>query len=105
MANPSKIVINASTGNTQTVVLSDEEEAIRKDKLKQYEDDQPDRDWITLRRKRTSKLKATDWTQMPDAPADGKTAWATYRQALRDLPAIVDILQWPDITWPTKPED
>ena len=35
---------------------------------------------------RDAELARTDWTQVADAPTD-KTAWATYRQALRDLPA------------------
>ena len=35
---------------------------------------------------RTQELLATDWTQVADSTAN-KTAWATYRQALRDLPA------------------
>ena len=35
---------------------------------------------------RNTELARTDWTQVADAPVD-KAAWATYRQALRDLPA------------------
>lgn len=35
---------------------------------------------------REAELAATDWTQVADSTAD-KAAWATYRQALRDLPA------------------
>jgi len=35
---------------------------------------------------RNAELVASDWTQIVDSTAD-KTAWATYRQALRDLPA------------------
>ena len=35
---------------------------------------------------RDCELTRTDWTQVADAPVD-KDAWATYRQALRDLPA------------------
>ncbi|HSG62452.1 MAG TPA: tail fiber assembly protein [Pseudomonadales bacterium] len=35
---------------------------------------------------RDTELARTDWTQVADAPVD-KTAWAIYRQALRDLPA------------------
>lgn len=35
---------------------------------------------------RNAELAATDWTQVADSQAD-KAAWATYRQALRDLPA------------------
>lgn len=31
-------------------------------------------------------LAESDWAMMPDAPTD-KTAWTTYRQALRDFPA------------------
>jgi hypothetical protein len=39
-----------------------------------------------LRHWRDTELARTDWTQIADAPVD-KRAWATYRQALRDLPA------------------
>lgn len=39
-----------------------------------------------LRYWRDTELARTDWTQVADAPVD-KEAWATYRQALRDLPA------------------
>ena len=34
---------------------------------------------------RKEELTATDWTQLPDAPIDA-VAYASYRQALRDLP-------------------
>jgi hypothetical protein len=39
-----------------------------------------------LRHWRDTELARTDWTQLADAPVD-QAAWATYRQALRDLPA------------------
>jgi len=42
-----------------------------------------------------------DWTQVADAPID-KEAWATYRQALRDIPAQSGF-PWAT-TWPTQPE-
>ena len=35
---------------------------------------------------RNAELSQCDWTQVADSTAD-KTAWKTYRQALRDLPA------------------
>ena len=35
-------------------------------------------------KQRNDLLLASDWTQLPDAPAD-KTAWAAYRQHLRDV--------------------
>ena len=57
-----------------------------------------------LRIKRRHELVACDWTQGADSPLSDakKTEWATYRQALRDLPTTTytDI---DDIVWPTKP--
>jgi len=49
---------------------------------------------------RNTKLDNTDWTQLADVPlaADCKTAFAAYRQALRDL----DML---DPTWPEAPAE
>jgi hypothetical protein len=48
-------------------------------------------EWVfeRLRLQRDELLKASDWTQLADATCD-KTAWATYRQALRDLPSSVE---------------
>jgi hypothetical protein len=42
-----------------------------------------------LRRLRNVFLRESDWTQFADSPltAEQKAEWATYRQALRDLPA------------------
>ena len=42
--------------------------------------------WEQIRLWRNDELSRTDWTQVADSPVD-KAAWATYRQALRDLPA------------------
>ena len=42
--------------------------------------------WEQIKLWRNEQLAASDWTQTLDAPVD-KEAWATYRQALRDLPA------------------
>jgi hypothetical protein len=42
--------------------------------------------WEQIRLWRNAQLTACDWTMHTDAPTD-KTVWATYRQALRDLPA------------------
>ena len=49
---------------------------------------------------RNELLAQCDWTQLADSPVD-KTAWATYRQSLRDLPTQTGFPD--DITWPTKP--
>lgn len=53
-----------------------------------------------VRAKRNELLTACDWTQVLDAPVD-QTAWATYRQALRDLP---DQAGFPfDVVYPVAP--
>ena len=53
-----------------------------------------------VRRSRTEMLNDCDWTQIADSTAD-KTAWATYRQSLRD---ITDQAGFPwTITWPETP--
>jgi len=53
-----------------------------------------------VRKERDALLTASDWTQVLDAPVD-QTAWATYRQALRDIP---DQAGFPDnVAWPTAP--
>ena len=54
----------------------------------------------SVRQQRGEKLKDSDWTQVADAPVD-KAAWATYRQALRD---VTDQEGFPwTIDWPTNP--
>ena len=56
---------------------------------------------------RNNKLYLSDWTQMADAPltTEQKAEWATYRQALRDLPSTItgEENSLEDITWPTQP--
>ena len=57
---------------------------------------------IIAREQRDLLLQQSDWTQVPDAPVNS-ASWATYRQALRDVPSQSG---FPDnITWPTKPTD
>lgn len=53
-----------------------------------------------VRRERTRLLAECDWTQLADAPVD-KEAWATYRQALRDITAQEGFPS--TVTWPTPP--
>jgi len=53
-----------------------------------------------VRRQRDALIASCDWTQIPDAPltAAQRAAWATYRQALRDVPAqagFPDTIDWP----------
>jgi hypothetical protein len=44
--------------------------------------------WERIRLWRDKLLAASDFRMIEDAPWD-KTAWANYRQALRDLPSTV----------------
>jgi hypothetical protein len=54
----------------------------------------------SARAQRNSLLSQSDWTQVADAPVD-QAAWATYRQALRD---ITEQEGFPEvINWPTTP--
>ena len=60
--------------------------------------------WTALRTERNARLAASDYTQLQDAhlSAEKKSAWADYRQALRDLPdTVTDPSQ---VTWPDFPQ-
>ncbi len=59
------------------------------------------KEWERLRLIRNEKLSATDWTQLPDSPVD-KSAWASYRQALRDLPKMT--ANPFEAVWPEEPK-
>ncbi len=53
-----------------------------------------------IRAERDRLLRASDWTQVADAPVD-QEAWALYRQALRDVPEQVGFpvaVEWPVMT-------
>ena len=64
------------------------------------EQDKIDRMEIEVRQRRTMLLAKTDWTQLSDASAD-KSAWAVYRQDLRDVPNQEGFPE--DISWPNQP--
>ena len=77
---------------TKTVVpLSDEQIAFRNESVASQH-----------RTTRNKLLADSDWTQMNDSPLanEAKTAWATYRQSLRDITADES---WPNVTFPTAP--
>ena len=63
---------------------------------------------VVNRSSRESLLKASDWTHFTDSPltASKKAEWATYRQALRDLPTTVATFETQLLVpsdFPTKP--
>jgi len=53
-----------------------------------------------VRDDRNKRLADCDWTQLADSTAD-KAAWATYRQALRDITSQGGF-PW-NVTWPVQP--
>ena len=61
--------------------------------------------WINVRIQRNGLLTESDWTHTSDSPLSSskKTEWATYRQALRDLPATSSATEEADVVWPTEP--
>ena len=61
-----------------------------------------------LRKERDARLAKTDWRASSDLTLS--SAWSTYRQALRDLPASATPtldsnynLDLTSVTWPTEP--
>ena len=59
-------------------------------------------EWLLerMRLHRDALLIESDWSMLPDAPTD-KTAWAAYRQSLRDFPET-----WtpaPTVQFPERP--
>ena len=56
-----------------------------------------------VRGQRDGQLRGSDWTQLGDAALGDHTAeeWATYRQALRDLPATYSRVS--EVVWPNDP--
>jgi len=73
---------------------------------KQIADSLPAQQEKTSRQMRDGLLADCDWTQAGDSPLTSakKSAWGTYRAALRNLPTAD--AEWPDpvkITWPTEP--
>ena len=57
-----------------------------------------------VRAQRNSSLRGSDWTQIADATLGDHTIeeWATYRQALRDVPQTYSRVS--EVVWPTPPE-
>ena len=86
-----------SEGN---IPFTAEEEAQWDAEEAEYAANENSRKAAVIRNQRNTKLSESDWTQVADAPVD-KTAWATYRQALRDVTAQSGFPV--EITWPVMP--
>lgn len=72
--------------------------------VRPYNFDELQAQFAKVREQRIQLLKASDWTQISDydlgLTTESRDAWATYRQALRDL---ADAPNPFDITWPQPP--
>jgi hypothetical protein len=55
---------------------------------------------VKVREQRNEKLVATDWTQAADVPQSIKDNYASYRQALRDVPQQSGFPN--QVVWPTQ---
>jgi hypothetical protein len=57
----------------------------------------------SIRVERDARLLACDWTQLDDTPLSNtaKASWASYRQALRDVPSQ-EGFPW-NVVWPPVP--
>ena len=86
--------------NGENVQFTAEEETARNAEEQAWVDGEAARKWITIRLKRNQLLAESDWRAMPDAPTM-TDAWATYREALRNLPSTQSDPD--DIVFPTEP--
>ena len=82
-------------------VFTDNEEGTAAQQMAAYKAMKDAEQAKSVREQRNQKLKDCDWTQLADAPVD-KAAWATYRQALRDVPSQAGF-PW-TIEWPIQPK-
>ena len=96
-----RIEINVQNGTEQVLENTPEEQAQWDIMQAEYAAGANDRAAAEIRTERDAKLSESDWTQVADAPVD-KTAWATYRQSLRDVPSQSGFPN--EVTWPTEPE-
>jgi len=93
--------MNVSTGEIVQIPYTTEEQAEYDLKKAAWDAGANTRKAIEVRSERNAKLTATDWTQTVDTPQATKDKYATYRQALRDVPSQTGF-PW-TIEWPVAP--
>ena len=85
--------------NGERVQFTAAEETARDAEEQAWADDADTRIAVAVREERDDKLAETDW--MANSDVTMSDDWATYRQALRDVPAQAGFPN--SITWPTEP--
>ena len=94
-------ILDLNTDTITEITLTEEEQAALDAKEAAWAAGADDRAAAEVRKERDGLLDSSDWTQMPDYSSATKESWATYRQALRDIP---DQTGFPNtIDWPTSP--
>jgi DNA topoisomerase VI subunit A len=93
--------MNVSTGEIVHIPYTTEEQAEYNSKKAAWDAGANTRKAAEVRAERNDKLTATDWTQTLDTPQVTKDKYATYRQALRDVPSQAGF-PW-TIEWPEQP--
>jgi hypothetical protein len=82
-------------------MFSDDDESTKAEKESAYQAGLDTDVAKSIRAERNRLLSESDWTQVLDAPVD-QDAWATYRQALRDITSQEGFPH--SVVWPTKPQ-
>ena len=93
------IIIDSKTGE----VINFTENPPSAQKLNEYSESKAQEERLVQLMHRNQKLAASDWTNLPDSPlsTEQKSAWAEYRQALRDITKQESFPS--SIIWPTEP--
>ena len=81
-------------------IFTDNEEKTAAEQEAEYKARKDAEQGANIRADRNRRLNESDWTQVEDSPVD-KAAWATYRQALRDVPSQ-EGFPW-NVNWPEQP--
>jgi len=98
MTTPHKLV------NGIQVPLTAEEIAQRQAEETAWNNGAFNRAMADLRSKRDRLLASCDWVMISDSPIADKTAWETYRQALRDITnGLTTVEDVNAVTFPAKP--
>jgi len=85
--------------NGERVQFTAEEETARDAEEQAWADAADTRIAVAVREERDDKLAETDWMASSDLTMSSE--WATYRQALRDVPAQAGFPN--SVTWPVEP--
>lgn len=87
-------------GYTVVDMFSDDDEGTKAEKEAAYQAGLDAEAAKGIRAERNRLLSESDWTQVIDAPVD-QTAWAEYRQALRDITSQEGFPH--NVVWPVEP--